>query len=569
MTTPELLDFIKKSLASGVTPDQIRNSLISQRWNESDINEAFTQIAGGTLNTPLSAPPPQSEIPPTQTTPSLTITQSSDPSPQSTPYSPDSIPQTSVYQTTQAYTEPPKNRSLIPVIAVVFFLVFGLSAAGGYYYYTQTRLTPEQVLEKAITNASTLKTGKFAGTTHVKFAFDLPEDSAPAGMPQIGPGDYNIKFKGSVNGSDTTKPRVAVAGDGSFSMNFMGLKMSAEGNGEFIFIDNTMYLKLKLPDILKSIGAGFLNDTWIQIEIPTTPGAPANPFTDPREVEKIKTLFSSKKIIREIKELPKENGAYHFALTYDIDEFSKAMTTILNSSATPTKMSQEEERIFTDLFKNLKFTKSEIWIDANTFYTKRILFQIDYNMDLKELVGDEGRLTASLEMDTSYSDFNKPVNIVAPDSSKTIDELTAAAMNKPTNQGNSLLLSRTKANDARRIADSRQIQLALELYADANNGKYPKSLSPLAPKYIPVTPTDPTTNTTYIYSVNDSLASYHLGASLELSNSTALIGDTDCNSKTGVGCDQKLPFDKKTSFDGGDTKGCRGEVGRYCYDITP
>ena len=388
MTTPELLDFIKKSLAAGVTPDQIRNSLISQRWNESDINEAFSQIAGDTMRAPLSTQPPQPEIPPAQTTPSLTITQSFDPSPQSTPYSPDSIPQTSTYQTTQTYTEPPKNRSLMPVIAVVFFLVFALSAAGGYYYYTQTKLTPEQVLEKAFTNASTLKTAKFAGTTHIKFSIDLPKDSVPEGMPQIGPGEYNIKFNGAVDGTDATKPRFSIAGEGSLNMNFMGLKISAEGSGESIFVDNLVYFKVNLPDILKSIGADFLNDTWIQAEIPATPEAPANPFTDPREIEKLKTLFSSKKLISEIKELPKENGAYHFALTYDLNEFSKAMTTVLNSSATPTKMTPEEEKMVADLFKNIKFTKNEIWIDANTFYTKRILIQIDYNIDLKEFIGE-------------------------------------------------------------------------------------------------------------------------------------------------------------------------------------
>src|SRR3989344_4554555 len=56
--------------------------------------------------------------------------------------------------------------------------------------------------------------------------------------------------------------------------------------------------------------------------------------------------------------------------------------------------------------------------------------------------------------------------------------------------------SRQKARDVKRVADVKQLQLALALYFDANDGKYPKTLasggaSELAPTYIPVIPTPP------------------------------------------------------------------------------
>ena len=51
--------------------------------------------------------------------------------------------------------------------------------------------------------------------------------------------------------------------------------------------------------------------------------------------------------------------------------------------------------------------------------------------------------------------------------------------------------ARKKGRDARRIADIKQIQLALEMWYDANGSEYPDALSSLAPTYISTVPTDP------------------------------------------------------------------------------
>ncbi|MBI5742669.1 MAG: type II secretion system protein [Candidatus Niyogibacteria bacterium] len=73
----------------------------------------------------------------------------------------------------------------------------------------------------------------------------------------------------------------------------------------------------------------------------------------------------------------------------------------------------------------------------------------------------------------------------------------------------SLNSARKKSRDARRVADIKQIQLALEMYYDANSGKYPLgtqtgtgtgSYGSLAPTYIPVIPVDPLGTGSNIYS---------------------------------------------------------------------
>src|SRR5579863_4121632 len=59
----------------------------------------------------------------------------------------------------------------------------------------------------------------------------------------------------------------------------------------------------------------------------------------------------------------------------------------------------------------------------------------------------------------------------------------------------SLNTARQKGRDAKRISDVKELQLALELYYDANN-QYPTSLQSLAPSYISTLPTDPLSNAT-------------------------------------------------------------------------
>lgn len=109
----------------------------------------------------------------------------------------------------------------------------------------------------------------------------------------------------------------------------------------------------------------------------------------------------------------------------------------------------------------------------------------------------------------------------------------------------SLNTARRKSRDARRIADVRQIQLALELYADANNQLYPANIytacgtaGSLCPTFIPAVPKDPVGpagGINYNYAAlgtGASCTSYHLGATLSEISNPALQGDVDAAAGT-------------------------------------
>jgi len=127
----------------------------------------------------------------------------------------------------------------------------------------------------------------------------------------------------------------------------------------------------------------------------------------------------------------------------------------------------------------------------------------------------------------------------------------------------SLNSARKKSRDARRIADTKQLQLALELYFDANSS-YPATLSLLATGgQIPVVPQDPLGSTgtgdcrpSYCYAVSGTTF-YHIGSQLEETTNPALNSDKDCSS-SGITCPAGVAY--TNGFDGTATT---------TYDLVP
>ncbi len=99
----------------------------------------------------------------------------------------------------------------------------------------------------------------------------------------------------------------------------------------------------------------------------------------------------------------------------------------------------------------------------------------------------------------------------------------------------SLNSARKKSRDARRIADVKQIQVALELFYDSNS-TYPSSTAQLVTaRFIPTLPKDPSTNGNYAYAAlgtGGTCTSYHLGTDMEDPAHSALRSDSDAAAGT-------------------------------------
>ena len=117
--------------------------------------------------------------------------------------------------------------------------------------------------------------------------------------------------------------------------------------------------------------------------------------------------------------------------------------------------------------------------------------------------------------------------------------------------------ARKNSRDAKRVSDIKQIQLALELFYDAQSS-YPTTsasvpisngLDKLVPIFMPSQPKDPSTGNSYFYAAtgagtgggNLQCPSYHVGATLE--NKSHAIFSDDVDSAAGTAC-------SGTDFDG-------------------
>ena len=100
--------------------------------------------------------------------------------------------------------------------------------------------------------------------------------------------------------------------------------------------------------------------------------------------------------------------------------------------------------------------------------------------------------------------------------------------------------ARKKARDAKKIAELKSTQLALEQYAESNSAQYPASLAALSPQFMPLlsgfaSATTSTTRDAFAYAIYEALATggasttfaYHLGVKLEVYG-PALETDRDC-----------------------------------------
>ena len=124
----------------------------------------------------------------------------------------------------------------------------------------------------------------------------------------------------------------------------------------------------------------------------------------------------------------------------------------------------------------------------------------------------------------------------------------------------SLNTARVKSRDARRVADLKQLQLALQLYYDANN-EYPATLSALTTTYIATIPTDPVgAAVQYGYDLATNKQSYALCANLEETTNAALNSDNDVALSGATNC--AVTTDTSACTSGGPTD-------RGCYNLRP
>ena len=142
----------------------------------------------------------------------------------------------------------------------------------------------------------------------------------------------------------------------------------------------------------------------------------------------------------------------------------------------------------------------------------------------------------------------------------------------------SLNTARIKGRDARRVADIKSLQVALEMYYDSNSNMYPTALSALVTGgQIPAIPLDPKDNSTaYSYAYTTATHAlglqkgYHLGARMEGVSgiSGVLAGDVDLDIATAVAANWTGEFEGNGIGSSNACATADNSTADDCYDVT-
>ena len=554
MITQELINYISEQLKQGVEKEKIKNDLISAGWQTSDIEEAFNNITSA-----------GNEKKPQSFSESDAVSQSQN--------------KASFELNNSEYPDTSWQKTLKKTL-VLFILVIStaLAAVGGVFAYRYYFPSPEDVIIKMMEKLAEINSVEFAGDVKIEFGTTIPKAGnilknkylnkifpasiimglvSPSNFDYLKelppPGQDKIAISLNFNGiSDISDPNnqkssfsillnadLNLGFEIEFNIRNLGIDMKTVGKINYIKLNNIP----KFP----FFDTDSIENQWIKINIESLEETFEKEFgqelfgediksiqkqqeLSPEQIEKIREIVKKYKFLKITDILTSEKiegkNAYHYKFIIDKKEiknlYLEVMKIILKKPASEILDSESIDKIIGQTFDKFEMMEGEIWIGKNDFMPYKIFFTSNFK-------DAESKFFANISSNLNFKNFNKPARIEIPSSAKPIEEILKKILEPSISEAS------VKARDARRIADIRQLQIALEMYYDYNS-KYPKDLQSLATykfksgiAIMPEIQEDPLTSVPYSYYLC-SAGSYHLGATLELPNNAALRGDQNINS---------------------------------------
>ncbi len=415
MTTPELIDFIKKDLSLGISKDDISIKLKAQGWTQADIDEAFNIITPNTVDKAVTIP--------------------NNPTPQNTntivsPMHPE-IPIQSInsINTMNNYVPSSNNKRKIIKISIVILFIFillGVFVAYASGYFT----SQNKIFSKLFTTSNK--------NTSVAYDFNVKIDSSNMDISSSDlsqASDFkiiNFNSKGAVDFSDKENIK--------FNNNMSSKIGDIELGADIRMINESLYLSLTKAPELGFFSLKPLENKWIVITQDGTSNLANNPIlgsipltmypsdklTD-EQTEKIMELVKNAKIVKITKKhLPQiidGSLAYHFDFELDkqgiisfIKELRSYIITIDASSSDNIPEINDE-----DLNKGLSYInnfKGEIWVGV----FNELPYKISTNFKVID-PDNKDKGFSLVSADISYHEWNKPVSVEVPTGAVSIEEM--------------------------------------------------------------------------------------------------------------------------------------------------
>lgn len=370
-----------------------------------------------------------------------------------------------------------------PILKMVLGIIIGAVVLGGAFVavlasrlydplWSPFRPKPEQVIKMAMANMNVLKA--VHSETKIDFSIKtiLPVQNIEVSFS--GAGDSDNTDAGNSKSSFVSD--ILISGDaGDYDFQIQTRTVGADGY--FIF-DNIG----GLADILANFGldAKSLQGQWIkwsESSLSLLTGQEASPAAGEQVAKKIEDMLLGRNLLVVKKELDDEsinrNIVYHYLVSLDKEVTKDIFSEIIKDQAfmpggqgiSPDMASSAAREMIDNIFAAVNEISFDLWVGKEDLFIYRVA--LGKTVDLTSLFngfGGENTLRGSIaiELEANFSDFNKPVQIIAPASYINLEEVLAEAMQKYQ------LLS----NDADIAGNMGAIQLSAETIYNVNKSYY-------------------------------------------------------------------------------------------------
>lgn len=418
MITPDLVDYIKKQLATGRNRQEISPPLLAQGWTPEDLNQAF--VAAGGASVPPEAQPTGAPV----------VSPSSS-------FPPEEVLTPAEVERIFGPGQGPKKKVLVAIAAALALLLFGGGALAAWLFYFQS---PERILSQAQAKSQQIKSSSFSGQLNLEveapglndFLSTLNGSASPApNLPistkaAIG---ATVNFEGKTDVSDKSHPKL----DFSFDLVNKDQPVTNQNafGAELRLLDQLIYLQLKESAWLP---LGDLKNQWIKIDLAALKkqaeqmGAKTETnqswqLTN-EQTQKLLVEVQKLKILKITRQLPGEKidnqNTYHYAYAIDKEALKKLileLPDILNLSA-ETRLTDQQKQDLDKAFSSLSEINGEIWIGKKDLFLRRESIKFGVQVDEKDVQG-----SAKMDLTIENKDINQPVVVETPAQTKSLEEV--------------------------------------------------------------------------------------------------------------------------------------------------
>lgn len=477
MTQKELAIYVRRQLSSGVNPEVLKFVLTSDGWKEQEVEE----IIKLGLEQPPPGPSKAEEIQPSRVVPATTAK----PAPSAVleqPANPaqpaSSIPAVVAAQTaisSETFQRKPFGKKKWLFVVLAGICLIGGAGYGAYAYFTQT---PSYVMNRVVTGMAGVKSFEYSGNVSAEVSGTGPLGFGEAGFPLN-------REEGKVAGLTTYQANLTFNGRADIEHKRSELTFQADSQGMSLKVnvkalDDASYINVEQFPKIGSFEPDKFLGTWIKITRKTfenfAPAVSEESESLPQDEQRIRAAYNEHPfLVLKDKSREKIGTKAVFRYVYEIDkeELKKYYQNVMEG-----RENEALERLYQVLDK-MQFKEGEVWVGSKDHFIYKFRTALSYK-------DEEAAVTLTLNLD--LGNYNEPGEITAPSSYKNAEQVWQEVM------AQSLTSARSKSNDAQRIADIRQLQVALELYYN-KFAKYPAQLIDLSrdPKiqYLYAIPTPP------------------------------------------------------------------------------